>query len=124
MYEPSRIDAGPLAELTVRQKPKSRSTYVVEGELLTANENSLVLLVTPDGELDARITRIPFDLISRGKFDDLPHLFIGNGRPFTDSKKESLRLISRYPGGEESAAFQKFMAHIGQEEIDTIVYEQ
>ena len=123
-FAPANTDVGLKVELRVRNKPKSAKSYKMEGELLAADNDGIVIFFVKDGLINARVTRIPFELILRATFEGMPQLFIGQSRTLNDSKKEKMRLVSRYPGGVESTGFQTFMERIDQSEIDIVEYKQ
>ena len=119
-FGPARANIGPSVDMRVRKVERSISTFEVEAELLAADENGMIVLYAPGDATGMRVTRIPYTLIRKCFFKDLQHLNIGESRKPSDSLKEQIRLVSRFPGGVESASFQKFLESMGQAEIDLI----
>lgn len=119
-FAPARANLGPSVDIRVRKQPGAASTFKVQGELLTAYENGIIILYTPSDATGIRATRVPYDLMRKCFFEDLQYLTLGEGRVLTESIKDNILLVSRYPGGIESASFQKFLENLGQSEIDFI----
>ena len=119
-FAPARANIGPSMDMRVRKDARSISTFKIQAELLAADENEMIVLYAPGDTTGMRVTRIPYDLIRKCFFKDLQHLNIGESGRLTDSKKEQIRLMSRFPGGVESAAFKKFLESMGQTEVDLI----
>lgn len=86
----------------------------LQGELLAVEEADLLIL------LNSRITRIPFTNIQKATFNQLPGLIIGAGRMPGSSKRNQLRLLSRYPQGLEGAVLARFLRSEQQNAIDEI----
>jgi len=124
-FGPARANIGPSVDIRLLKDARTASTfaastYKVQAELLTADETGMIVLYALGNANGVRVTRIPYSLIRKCFFEDLQYLNFGESRKLTDSRKEQIRLVSRFPGGVESAAFQKILESMGQTEVDLI----
>lgn len=116
-FQPARSPRGIETRITT-------SDTVFAGELIEVRETGMVLLsatlrplapsATPETP-DRRLRLIPYAAIVRSKLEQLDAaLFITDGRTPTDTSRERLRLVSRFPQGLSPEVLSRLLEAQGQ----------
>ncbi len=102
-YPPARTPSGATGEVRVRGA-------VYMGELLEARDSALVLRAAQG------IVHVPFRLITRLRFTHVADLYDPVAADFR-SRREQLRLVSRFPYGLSPEVWERLLATQGQAEL-------
>lgn len=109
-WNPADLQTGRGGEVTLT----AGSGQEVEGELLLADEEGIMILV------GGRLTLVPWEAVDALGFDDRPVDNVSDGAVPLPNHLEQVQLASRYPFGLSEDQLDTLLASLGQDAPDEL----